>query len=76
MRARRQSNRCPTVGPSNTGKGFDFAQVADATLSLFDLIAAQEAGEAIDCGDAIAVYQAALDQQTALLKDTVTAMLG
>ena len=51
----------------------DFAQAADATLSLFDLIAAQEAGETIDCGEAIAIYQAALNQQTALLKDAVTA---
>ena len=59
-----------------TGKGFDFAQVADATLSLFDLIAAQEAGETIDCGDAIAIYQAALDQQTALLKDAIAAETG
>ena len=56
-----------------TGKGFDFAQVAGATLSLFDLIAAQETGETIDCGEAIANYQAALNQQTALLKDAVTA---
>lgn len=56
-----------------TGKGFDFAQVAGATLSLFDLIAAQETGETIDCGEAIAIYQAALNQQTALLKDAVTA---
>ena len=38
-----------------TGKGFDFAQVAGATLSLFDLIAAQETGETIDCGEAIAI---------------------
>ena len=59
-----------------TGKGFDFAQAADATLSIFDLIAAQEAGETIDCGDAIAIYQAALDQQTALLKDAIAAETG